>query len=459
VDRVRMRKYISFKDSYAVSEIVAGILLVGVAVTTFSVIFMSSDPNLQSIDEPLDFIGYVDEDGNPVIQHMGGAGIKEYKIDIWDLNHNLLDSSEGYITPDTLWEYGECIYPFKDVGYPPLEDEEDMVDIRVFIEKDERDQQIYHGVFIGNPEIIEIIYCEDPMLISTLRTDTTDEDLICFSDPINTTLNVISYIYQWKVNGNPFYDILMPFDTENNVSSKDYSGKGYHATIKDAGWFDGGVIGGAYSLDGGSDYIEMPLPPCLADVANRDLTLSMWIYSKDVLEDHRVLCEGGTHKNFILVKQFSSEIHFGVCESGNKHVVRTEPINKDTWYHLAATWDYSEKNLVVYLNGVKSVEPGNRSYAQGVQDGFDIGHGTASSRFWWGYVDEFQLFDRVATEEQIYQIYLSQREGFTKTSTIVSEETSVGEIWQCIVTPNDGTVDGTPVASNYIQIFNYSGGD
>ena len=42
---------------------------------------------------------------------------------------------------------------------------------------------------------------------------------------------------------------------------------------------------------------------------------------------------------------------------------------------------------------------------------------------------------------------------------MVSEETSLGDIWQCIVTPNDGVQDDIPVYSNILRIVNYPGGD
>jgi len=74
-------------------------------------------------------------------------------------------------------------------------------------------------------------------------------------------------------------------------------------------------------------------------------------------------------------------------------------------------------------------------------------------------MDDAQVYDRVLSGDQIYQIYLSTKDGDSDERVIVSEETSLGDIWQCIVTPNDGAQDGTPVASNFLKIIEYGGGE
>jgi hypothetical protein len=296
-------------------------------------------------------------------------------------------------------------------------------------------------------------------LISSLRTNSSDEDLICFNTHVNTTLDPKTYIYNWLLYGQPYAEIIAPFDTNNNTFTRDYTGNNYNASVKDANWTSEGVRGGCYYLDGGSDFIEFPLPQTLSDISTNDFTLSIWVNSINIHEDQRVLIEGGIHKYFLKIMQFGEELHFGVCEDNVQYCVRTENLLNNTWYHIAAVWDTSEKDLAIYTNGVRSTEPGNRSFSQGVQDGLDIGHGTTSSRFWYGWVDEFQLFDRVLSDQQIYQLYLSAKNGVLNTDVMVSEQTYNGHIWQVVVTPNDSVQDGESQVSNPIQLLSYPGGD
>jgi len=67
--------------------------------------------------------------------------------------------------------------------------------------------------------------------------------------------------------------------------------------------------------------------------------------------------------------------------------------------------------------------------------------------YWNGSVDDFMIFNYSITPEQIYAIFNNQ------TNTIVSQETTVGDVWQSCVTGNDGTQDGTTNCSNTLTIL------
>jgi len=134
-------------------------------------------------------------------------------------------------------------------------------------------------------------------------------------------------------------------------------------------------------------------------------------------------------------------------------------LDSNTWYYIAGVWDASEQKLDVYVNGVIGTEEGNNNYANGNHEALNIGQQTDSSRKWMGYIDEFMIYDRQLSGEQIYQYYLCTKDGPTDQTVMVSDETNIGDIWQCIVTPNDGTQDDDPVESNTLQIINYLGGD
>ncbi len=216
----------------------------------------------------------------------------------------------------------------------------------------------------------------------------------------------------------------------------------------------------AYYFSGSSDYIEFDLPTPFNDISNTDLTISLWLKSDDITDDWRSLLEARYDtKNFIRIFQCGTEIHFGVSDDGIKRAVRTENLSSNTWYHITGVWDASEKSIEVYTNGEVSEEAGNRNYANGAQTGLHIGHGTASSRFWLGYIDDFQVYDRALSSNQINQIYLGSKDGFTDERVIVSDETTLDDVWHVVVTPNDGTQDGTAVTSNTLQIVSYSGGE
>lgn len=75
-----------------------------------------------------------------------------------------------------------------------------------------------------------------------------------------------------------------------------------------------------------------------------------------------------------------------------------------------------------------------------------------------GLMDEFTIYQRALSDEQIYQNYLCSINGESSLSAIVSEETIVGQLWNCIVTPVNAAGNADGVMSNGITIFNYGGG-
>ena len=75
-----------------------------------------------------------------------------------------------------------------------------------------------------------------------------------------------------------------------------------------------------------------------------------------------------------------------------------------------------------------------------------------------GQIDEFCIYNRTLSAEQIYQNYLSTKSGLSSNRVIVSEEATLDDVWQCTVTPNNAVIDDVAVESNTLQIESYNGG-
>ncbi len=446
-----MKNSVIHANDSAVSEVIGGLLIVFIAVVVSISIYMQMLPVPIPSPEPnVHLMGYVTEDGTVIIEHMGGETIFSYEIFVSQSNETNI-----YKYENNPWEIGEGKTP----PNASLLTENDEIRITVYIIYDDDSRHIvFDGVLKqeGEQEASSLIH---PMLISTLRTDTVDEDLICYDNGTFPPVNFSTYIYKWIVDSESLAEVLMPFDTENTTTTKDYSGNGHNGTVTGSTWTEEGKVGGAYYFGGASDYIELSVPSIFDDFSSNDFTISVWVKSDDITDDHRVVLQGGNDDDFVLMFQFGTEIHFGVCEGGIKRALRTENLSSNTWYHIAGVWDASEKSVSLYYNGSICTETGYRTYAQGTKDGFDIGHGTASSRFWLGFIDELQIYDRALSADQIYQMYRRTNGECYNKSVIVSEETVLDNIWQCIIFPNDGTQDGTAIESNVLEIKTYGGGE
>jgi len=449
-----MKKSNLLANTYAVSEVIGATLLVLIAVAAAASIYFQMLPVPIPSPEPnVQLMGYVTENGDVFIEHMGG--------EILDLYEVYIDGESVYTNPDG--EYLDIGSTIPSSIIPTLLDENDQVRITVYaINDDGSSIVVFDGILFGpeEQEASPLPPLFHPMLISSLRTDTTDEDLICFNYNMTPEIDALTYIYKWIVNDESFAELLLPFDTENDTIVKDYSDNNNNGTIYGAEWTNEGVVGGAYYFSGGSDHIEAALPTPFNDIANNDFTISLWLKSDNINTDWRSVLEARYDtKNFVRIFQCGTEIHFGVSDDGIKRAVRTENLSSNTWYHITVVWDASEKSMEIYTNGEVSEKTGNRNYANGAHNALHLGHATASSRFWLGYMDDFQMYDGALSASQINQIYLGSKDGFSDKRVIVSEETTLGDVWQVAVTPNDGTQDGTTVTSNTLQIVSYNGGE
>jgi hypothetical protein len=452
-----MRRNKPLQGVYASSEVIGGLLLIVIAVLVFAVIRVYMFPDLEPVDVDIKLEGYVTDQGIAVVEHVGGESLKDYKVLICNINGSHINSKQ-YLNLNPEWKIGDCKYPLSDIGYPPLINKTDKVEVIIYTYNNQGgEQEIFRAILSGNYIDKDI---NKPILLSSLMENSPDEDIICFGYPASKGFDATTYIYNWMVDDNEIADLILPFDLEDNYSCKDYSDEENDGTLNGASWIGNGKLGGACYLDGLGDYISFGLPNAFNDISNNDFTISAWIKINNIVDDNEVLLTASKNiNNFVKIFLLNNEIHIGICKGGVIDSVRTDTLNEDEWYHIAGVWDASKNKLFAYCNGALYTEIGDRNFSLNIgSDLFEIGHGLNDSKYWDGYIDELEVFNRAFSQEQIYQIYLSINNGITKNRVIVSEETIIGESWQCIVTPNFISSDGSPVESNSLQIVNYPGG-
>lgn len=457
-----MKKNTLFTCEFAVSEVIGALILVVIAVVTFTAICAYVFPLPLPPPEPnVILMGYVNNDGIAVLEHMGGETLMNYKIDIKDENGTLIDSTlyDHNVDP---WTIGESKYLCTGMR---LTTEEDKLQVAVYTTiKNGDSRRVFYGILNGKIiNTFQSSYSENDMLFSSLRTDTTDEDLICIPHLVNSSLNVKSYIFKWLVNGQSYAKVLMPFDVENETIAKDYSGNGYNGIVHGADWTENGVNGGAYYYDGAGDYIDLGLPDFFYDISRNSYTISMWINSSNIADDGNVafeVCDNyPAYKNYIRLFQQDSQMHFAVLETNDMHSVKTYNLTSNQWYHITCVWKANEVNLAIFVNGLKCASLGESNISLGAHDGFSVGRGSSSTPHWHGYIDELQIFDNAISDEQIYYMYLSQMYSSMNLSLISSHETVLGDIWQCIIIPTDGVTEDIPWETNLLEIVSYGGGE
>ena len=333
----------SRSGDYAVSEVMGGIILLLIALVVFSVIMTYVFPIPIDLPDPnVDLMGYVDRDGLVVLEHMGGEALSQYQIDIKNIDETLIDSNV-YKNLEDKWEIGECLNPCSDVH---LYTEEDKIKISVYAFDNEGLQySIFEGILSGGI-ILTDEDTEPSMLISSLRTNTADEDLICYNYTITPSIPASTYIYNWTVNGNSIMDLLMPFDTNSTDNAKDYSGGKNNGTVNGPIWNNNCVIGGGYYFDGLDDYISIPY---IFDGNYIDeFTVETWIKTN---ASSSVITSFNPN---VLWELFVSNGYVGLstnASDGLSNTVGETAINDDNWHHIAASYDSTSGNCSIYVDG------------------------------------------------------------------------------------------------------------
>jgi len=367
----------SCNKDYAVTEVVGGVILILIAVIAFAAIYMVLFPPSPDIDSSIEIRGYVTRDGSIVLEHIGGDSITGYRIDVDYLNGSSVCSN---VYSDDVWDIGNFRYPLDGTGVQLL-DESDIVNVVVYL-LDEKGggEIIFSWESSGLGSSLPIPPEEDPMLFSSLRNNTKDEDLICHNYTITPLIDPVTYIYNWKLNGDPICELLYPFDTNTTGGSqvKDYSGNGNNGTIFGPTW-SSGKLGGGYIFDGNDDYIQLPY--CFDDTYIDEITVEGWVKTAS---NSGVISSYGRDDFWELLVNDGAVRWFTHSFDGTSDTIGTQSIADSNWHYIAASYDSLTGVSKIYVDGVLDKIENSHSI------GFELGSGVTTSGY-MGTTDSGEL--------------------------------------------------------------------
>ena len=299
----------------------------------------------------------------------------------------------------------------------------------------------------------------NPKLTTSTGKNLSTENIICNNQTTSDVDNDnIVNIYNWYKDSQSISVLNLPFE----INADDYSGNNNDGLIEGA-VFTNGQIGGALEFDGVNDFVNLSRPTSLV---NLDTTLSVeaWIFSDNNTGQHLIFddCEFFATEGYCLLL-LDNEFRFHVGLAGAPRAV-AGGIQTGRWYHVIGTYD--NESIKIYVNGTlinttSAVGPLNKN---GDED-IILGHNSPSqTNNFDGKIDEVRVYNIALTAEQVNQRFEETKDGLTVSSTIVSEETSGGDVWMCQVTPNDGEVDGVTLNSTDLNVlwsitFNVTSGE
>jgi len=347
-------KNITFSDNHiAVSEVIGAMLLVVIAVAAFAIIYAQVFPVKLPGPEPhVQIAGYVSENGEIVLEHIGGEELVNYQIVVTQS-----DGVSNRSSSEKSWQIGEPKFLSTSLVNYHLFDQTQQVRVEVItMMKDGSTHVVFDGVITPKNILPGPIPqpLPDPMSISTLLTNTSDEDLICYNYTIQPKIlpAPTAYIYNWMYKTNPdpsapfvsLTRLLMPFDLQNPFFAKDYSGNNNNGTILGAIWTNG-KLGGAYRFTGIS---SIALPYCFSVNKIDTVTIEVWIKtdqaSGTILSYNR--------SNYLELGISNGKVKWSTNASdGSGDVNGTIAVNDNTWHLIAVTYDATTGVGNIYVDG------------------------------------------------------------------------------------------------------------
>ncbi|MCX8027655.1 MAG: SBBP repeat-containing protein, partial [Thermodesulfovibrionales bacterium] len=189
-----------------------------------------------------------------------------------------------------------------------------------------------------------------------------------------------------------------------------------HGTLQNGATYATGKVGKAFSFNGINQYVQVPDSASL-DVTTQ-FTLDAWIFSKgdaggwtDKAIISKIGGSGGNNGYQLGLSpvggNWTAYCSFNASgETWPANTVVGGIVTNNTWHHIACTYDNNK--LKVYVNGVVvgTSNIGSKSVVNSSStlriSGDDNNHA-----YFWGYIDEAEIYNRALTESEIEAIYLA----------------------------------------------------
>jgi len=183
------------------------------------------------------------------------------------------------------------------------------------------------------------------------------------------------------------------------LTAVDWSGHGNHGTLEGgANWVDA-YDGGGLELDQKDGYVDTGYTTDLPI-----WTISAWVTSPEAPSDRTNTGPIHRESNFQINWDHTDPVFRGTVavNAGGFSSASFGPLQANTWYHLAATYDGNE--LTAYKNGVliaSNQAPTGDPAAESAS--LKLGRHAAAAQYFGGTVDDVRVYSRVLTLEEIQQ--------------------------------------------------------
>ncbi|PIV54793.1 hypothetical protein COS16_09210 [Candidatus Desantisbacteria bacterium CG02_land_8_20_14_3_00_49_13] len=204
----------------------------------------------------------------------------------------------------------------------------------------------------------------------------------------------------------------------------DISGSGNNAIIVNEPFYTQSRFGSCLLYDGSNDYAVVPHNPNL-NPGTGSITLEAWVKTSQApaeFEGDKVIARKDTAAGTRIFWGFNmggwdaanigkAAFQMYHAVNGNVAVMSNSAINNNQWHHLVGIRDASAGQIKLYVDGIQQGSPANESLgdmagSESLTFANDASWFGPASAF-QGLIDEVKVYQRVLTEQEIYQSYRS----------------------------------------------------
>ncbi len=243
-----------------------------------------------------------------------------------------------------------------------------------------------------------------------------------------------------------------------------------NGTLNGSPTFPAGEVGQAFGLNGTNQFVSIPDSPSLRPT---NLTIDAWVNPTDLTQDRAILIKsalssGGNDFAYGLRVLTGGHAEGRITDAGGAFasVVSTSVLSINQFQHIALTYDGAA--LKLYVNGV--LDATTATNLTPVQNTNPVSIGVWQSvssgviQYWFGRIDEVELFNRALIDTEIQGIFNAGSAGKCK-PTCTPPPSGMVSWWQGDGNANDirggnnGTLQGsaTFAAGKVGQAFSFNG--
>jgi parallel beta-helix repeat protein len=263
------------------------------------------------------------------------------------------------------------------------------------------------------------------VLISPANATITTNTTLIFMANVNDDINLANATLwhniggSWQLNDSWHYGNLAAdpdtmglwhFDEGSGTTAADSSSNENNGTLANSPVWNSSSKLGSYALDfdGVDDYASVP------DSATLDIDSSysyeLWFKSNST--SNLVAMEKGTNELFVLQPAGGGILYYGHGSAFSSDT----PIYDGQFHHLAIVYNLSSTTLQLYVDGELFNSTFGVSAPVPNDDPLYIGSRGGSEYFWPGTLDEFAIYNRSLSAEEIKQHY--QRKNYATSDTV-----------------------------------------